>query len=465
MKTPVALRRPGPPGVRADTAGVAGRRERIPWLLCFLCLLLPSLPAYAIPPGPLKSNGSPARVIAVMLFGLALLGFLTLRRTRNHRTVNPGVIVVLLFFLLLMLVYGVGLLTTGDALVEASKTRAVINLIADVGVALYVLARVDTARVRTIVLGCLTTGLTFACSVGLLQGMTSLDLRFLFMPPGFVVNLDSDYLALSERMGTVRVLGTAEHAIEFSVLAAVTVPMTIHFARFAANRVVRWAAAVACGVALLSMPAAVSRTGVLTLLACLLVYMFAFKVRQLAVAVVAGVVAIVGYAAYFPETFDALWRTITGSVKDDSILTRTADYAAVSQTFREHPVFGLGLGGAPPSAYPLLDNEWLRTVVQGGVVGLAALVLLSGGAIFAIAAGLRRASSPRERDQAYMMGAILVGTLVSSTTFDLFYYQQATLTFFIVFGLLWSTYSVSVPDPGPSGRHDAERDTAAAPEG
>ncbi|MDV2476481.1 hypothetical protein F8M49_16180 [Rhodococcus zopfii] len=101
----------------------------------------------------------------------------------------------------------------------------------------------------------------------------------------------------------------------------------------------------------------------------------------------------------------------------------------------------------------------------GGVVGLAALVLLSGGAIFAIAAGLRRASSPRERDQAYMMGAILVGTLVSSTTFDLFYYQQATLTFFIVFGLLWSTYSVSVPDPGPSGRHDAERDTAAAPEG
>ncbi len=289
MKTPVALRRPGPPGVRADTAGVAGRRERIPWLLCFLCLLLPSLPAYAIPPGPLKSNGSPARVIAVMLFGLALLGFLTLRRTRNHRTVNPG---------------GdrrTPLLPSADAglwggrsahyrrrLVEASKTRAVINLIADVGVALYVLARVDTARVRTIVLGCLTTGLTFACSVGLLQGLTSLDLRFLFMPPGFVVNLDSDYLALSERMGTVRVLGTAEHAIEFSVLAAVTVPMTIHFARFAANRVVRWAAAVACGVALLSMPAAVSRTGVLTLLACLLVYMFAFKVRQLAVAVVAG---------------------------------------------------------------------------------------------------------------------------------------------------------------------------------
>ena len=464
MRTPsIALRRPATG--RPEVFGGAGQRERIPWLLCFLCVLLPCLPAYAIPPGPLKSNGSPARLIAVMLFGLAVLGFLTVRRNRNHRTVNPGVIVVLLFFLLMTLVYGVGLLRTGDALVEANKTRAVINLIANVGVALFVLARVDTTRQRTIVLGCLTVGLTFACTVGLLQGLVSLDLRFLLMPPGFVANLESEYLALSERMGTVRVLGTSEHAIEFSVLAAVTVPMTIHFARFATRRVVRWAATASCGVALVSMPAAVSRTGVITLLACLLVYMFAFRVRQLAVAVAAGIVAVVGYAAYFPQTFDALWRTITGSVEDDSILTRTADYAAVSQTLRANPVFGIGLGGAPPSAYPLLDNEWLRTAVQGGAVGLAAMILLTGGAIFAIAAGLRRASSPRERDQAYMRGAVLVGILFSSTTFDLFYYQQATLTFFIVFGLLWSTYRVSLPEPDVRRRHETKRDAAASPDG
>ncbi|WP_248674950.1 O-antigen ligase family protein [Rhodococcus sp. HM1] len=348
---------------------------------------------------------------------------------------------------------------------EANKTRAIIGLIANVGVALFVLVRVHTVRQRTIILGCLTAGLTFACSVGLLQSMLSLDLRFLLMPPGFVANLESEYLSLTERMGTVRVLGTSEHAIEFSVLAAVTVPMTIHFARFATNRTLRWASAVACCVALVSMPAAISRTGVLTLLACLLVYMFAFRVRQLLVAVVAGTIAIFGYIAYFPETFDALWRTITGSVQDDSILTRTADYAAVSQTFREHPIFGLGLGGAPPSAYPLLDNEWLRMLVQGGAVGLTAMILLTGGAIFAISAGLRRADSTRERDQAYMMGSVMVGILVSSTTFDLFYYQQATLTFFIVFGLLWSTYNIAVPEPATPGRHFVGHDTAGPPEG
>ncbi|ANZ26211.1 polymerase [Rhodococcus sp. WB1] len=461
MKTTVFVARRRPGDHFDGAVRGAEQRERTPWFLAFLCLLIPCLPAFATLPGPLKSNGSPARMAAVMLFGLVVLGFLTVRRTTTHPTVNPGVVVMLLFFLLLTLVYGIGLLRTGDALVEANKTRAIITLVANVGVALYVLVRIESTRQRTIILGCLTVGLAFACSVGLLQSLTSIDLRFLFMPPGFVVNLDPEYLQFTERRGAVRVVGTSEHAIEFSVLAAVTVPMTIHFARYATRRSARWAAVATCGVALVSMPAAISRTGVLTLLACLLVYMFAFQVRQLVLAAVAGAAAIMGYAVAFPETLDALWRTITGSEQDDSILTRTADYAAVSQTFRENPVFGVGLGGAPPSAYQLLDNEWLRTIVQGGVVGLAAMILLTGGAIFGISAGLRRATSPRERDQAYMMGSVLVGILVSSTTFDLFFYQQATFVFFIVFGLLWSTFSVSVPEIDSPDRYDAERDISS----
>ncbi|MFC7448775.1 O-antigen ligase family protein [Rhodococcus daqingensis] len=419
-------------------------RERTLWLLGFLCVLIPALPTYLVPLGPLKSNGSPARMIAVLLFVLAFLGFVLLRRTATTRTVSPGVILILLYFLLVLATYGVGLLHPGNALVESNKTRAIITLLANVGVVLYILERVETARQRAVMLGCLATGLSFACMVGLLQSSTSLDLRFLFRPPGFVVN--TEHLDLSERMGAKRVVGTSLHAIEFSVLAAVTVPLTLHFARHASTRGVRWLAAVACVVALLAMPAAISRTGVLTLVAALLVYMWAFTIRQLAVAVVAGSAAVLGYIVAFPRTASALWATILGSAEDESVLDRTADYAAVSQTFRDNPVFGLGLGASPPRAYRFLDNEWLQAAVQGGSVGLTAMILLAGGGIFGISAGLRRATSPRERDQAYMMGSVLVGILASSFTFDLFSYQQATLTFFIVFGLLWSGFTVPVPD-------------------
>ena len=129
------------------------------------------------------------------------------------------------------------------------------------------------------------------------------------------------------------------------------------------------------------------------------------------------------------------------------MLGRTADYAEVSQTFRAHPVFGLGLGGSPPETYGFLDNQWLQAVVQGGAVGVVALMVLTGGGIFGLAAALRSASTPREREQAYMLGSMFVAILASSFTFDIIGFQQATLIFFIIFGLLWSGFFVSLPGP------------------
>jgi polysaccharide biosynthesis protein PslJ len=429
-------------------------RERTLWLLGFLCLLIPILPAFVVPAGPLKSNGSPAKVIAVLFFGLGVLGFILVRRTASKRILRPGVVIILLYFLLQLAVYGVGLTHTDSALVEANKTRALINLVASVGVALYILSRVRTTRQRNIVLGCLAIGLTFACLVGLLQALTNIDLRFLFQPPGFVKNIDAENLQAEQRFGAARVGGTSLHPIEFSVLAAVTVPLTIYFARNAAKKGVRWAALLACGLALVSMPAAGSRTGVIALLLALFVYMWSFKLGQLALGLVAGSAAMVVYVAALPNMAHALWRAITGAREDPSILGRIADYAQVSGTFRDNPVFGIGLGGAPPDEYGLLDNEWLRAIVQGGTVGVTAMVVLAGGGIFGLAAALRAATTRPEREQAYVLGSMFVAILSCSFTFDLFFYQQATLIFFIVFGLLWCNFTVSLPESQNTTRKD-----------
>jgi O-antigen ligase len=327
----------------------------------------------------------------------------------------------------------------GDEVVEASKTRWMIIILAYTGVALSVMTRVETERQRSIVLGCLAVGLTFACVVGLLQ-QTAIDLRYFFRPPGFVVNVD--YTGLAERMGSTRVVGTSAHPIEFSVLAAVTVPLTVHFARYAASRQVRWLAMLASVLALLAVPAAVSRTGVIAIAAALLVYMWSFKVHELVLAVVAGAVWVVAFVAAFPGTANAIWDTIVNSEHDDSVTGRIADYAVVSQTFRAHPIFGLGLGASPPTEYHYLDNEWLQAIVQGGSVGVAAIIVLTAGGVFGLSAALRTATTPRERDQAYMIGSAFVAILASSFTFDLLSYQQVSLIFFILFGLLWSKFKI-----------------------
>jgi len=423
--------------------GAAVPRERTPWVLGFLCLLIPLLPSYVVPAGPLKSNGSPALLIALMLFGLAVLGFVLIGRAASTRTVQPGVVIIVFYFLLQLLVYGVGAIHTGSAIVEASKTRALINLVANVGVALYVLLRIRTTRQRNFLLGCLATGLAFACLAGLLQGWTHIDLRFFFQPPGFVVNTEDFDFAI--RSGVKRVAGTSLHPIEFSILAAVTVPLAIYFFRNAKNWTVRFAALLLCGLALVSMPGAVSRTGVIALAVALFVYMWNFTVRQIAAALAIGSALIVSYVVYAAGVALALWDSITGAREDDSIQARVADYTEVSQTFKAHPLFGLGLGASPPSEYGLLDNEWLQAIVQGGIVGVTAMILLVVGGMFGFNAALRRAKTPSERDQAYMLGSMFFAIMVCSFFFDLLSFQQATRILFLAFGLLWSTFTVALP--------------------
>jgi hypothetical protein len=435
-------------------------RERTPWLLAFLCLLIPILPSYSVPPGPLKGNGSPAKLLALALFGLAVLGFVLVRRTTTTRRLRPGVVLILVYLLMVLAVYAVGLSHVDSAIVESNKTRVMIVVIANVGVALYAMVRADTARQRTILLGCLAVGLTFNCVVGLFQSSTNIDLHLLLQPPGFVDNQTDQGrgipATLTERFGARRAFGTSGHAIEFSVLAAVTVPLTIHLARYAAQRPVRLLAALACGVALLAVPAGVSRAGVVALAAALLVYIWTFKLRQLGVAVLATAVALVAEFLAAPRAGQALWQTITNSAADSSVLERVADYAKVSVTFHDHPVFGLGLGASIPAEYGFLDNEWLQALVQGGVVGLVAMIVLGGGGIFGIAAALRGAGTRRERDQAYAIGAMFIGILASSYTFDLFSFQQASLLFFLLFGLLWSHFTISTTEAG-AARAVAER--------
>lgn len=434
---------------RAYDTGGPPAAERTPWLLGFLCFLIPALPTYVVLPGPLKSNGSPARIIAVILFGLVILGFVMMRRAGHAQRVSPGALILLAYFMLWLTTYGVGLhnfdFSPGWTVTASSMTRTLIALTANVGVGLYIVTRVQTLRQRHFVLGCLTVGLAFASLVGLLQTVASIDLRFLFQPPGFVLNTEE--LSLTERGGVERALGTSAHAIEYAVLATVLLPLSIYFTRHAATRNVRVLSAAACVLAVVAMPTGVSRTGVISLGAALLVLMLAHTVRQIITGAILAALAVGAYVAAFPRITKALWDTILNSEKDPSVLGRTADYAEVSATFRDHPVFGLGLGASPPDVYGYLDNEWLQAIVQGGIVGLTAMLALMGGGIFGICAALRSARSRRERDLAYTLGATFVAIMVSSFTFDILGFQQAALLLFIFFGLLWSSFRITSPEP------------------
>ena len=432
----------------ARTSASRPKDEQPPWLLRVYCFLLTALPTYVILPGALKGNGSPARLSALIMFGLVALSFVMVRRTGERRRVNPGAVILLIYFAFGLLTYGAGALNIDGYAIASSRTRALMGLVAQVGVGLYIIARTHTARQRDVLLGWLAAGLGFACLVGFLQGVSSIDLQLLLRPPGFILNREES--PAFERLGVTRVTGTSQHPIEFSVLAAVTIPLMLYFTRNAATRGLRTLAGFGCVVALLALPAAVSRSGIISLLVAMLIYMFAFKIRSIAIALAATAAAIGIYSAIFPNVFNALWSTITGSAKDASVESRIDAIAKVSDAFHEHPIFGLGLGGATPDVFGYLDNQWLQAIVQGGLVGLVGMVLFSVGMVFGISAALRGAAPGRDREQGYMLGAMGIGILASSFTFDLFAFQQAAALSFVVFSLLWSGFNVPVRDPDRS---------------
>lgn len=429
------------------------RRENTPGLLAFLCFLIGILPSYSVPAGPLKSNGSPARVIAIILFMLAILGFGLIRRSAPTRTISPGVVLILTFAVITLTVHGVSFLHYGGEALHAIIIRSLILTFAYIGLALYVMKRVVNSRQRSTLLGWLAVGLTFNCVAGFLQNVTHIDIHLLFQPPGFVVNRFSDGVDqtpdLVIRSGAKRASGTSAHPIEFSVLASTAVLLNLYFAHSARSRNLRILAAVGVVAALLALPAGVSRSGLIAFTAGLVFYMWNFKLRQLGVAAVVGALAIVVGSAY-SGNFKALWDSVSESPEDSSIAARVDDYAAVTTVFHTQPVFGVGIGGVVPGSDGTFDNQWLNTFVGGGFVNVAALAVVCGGGLFGIAAALRRAATKGERDQAYVTGAIFISILATTVTFDLFAFQQVALVFFLIFGLLWSDVRVVIPNPGPA---------------
>jgi hypothetical protein len=74
------------------------------------------------------------------------------------------------------------------------------------------------------------------------------------------------------------------------------------------------------------------------------------------------------------------------------------------------------------------------------------MILLTGAGIVGISASLRGATNARERDQAYMLGSMFAAVLSSSIAFDLFSFQMATRILFVVFALLWCTFTITLPE-------------------
>ncbi len=268
--------------------------------------------------------------------------------------------------------------------------------------------------------------------------------------------LDEEGIARGVRL---RVYGSAQHPIALAGMLAMLLPLTLYLVR-STGRYLWWAAG---GVIALAVVATVSRTGISMLIAAgvILLWLRPSEVKRLLPLIVPA--AVVVYLA-LPGTIGAfLWAFFpsNGIVDDQQVGAGRLSMERLGPQFEviaERPLLGQGYGtritiGDPVNVSVLdteyagltveaenrknarvLDNEWLGTAVETGVLGLAAW-------IWFFVRFVRRTGREATRDptcRGLLLAALasaVTAFAVGMLTFDAFSFIQVTFVLFILAGL------------------------------
>jgi hypothetical protein len=245
------------------------------------------------------------------------------------------------------------------------------------------------------------------------------------------------------REGRVRAYGSAEHPIALGALFAMVLPFTFYLARRTGQR--RW------GVAALLLCAGafstVSRTAMIMLVVTVITYaILRFRdVKRFWPALIPLVavvhIAMPGVIGTISQSFHpkgGLVAEQSSSVGSRAAAGRLADLGPAMQTFQEDPLLGLGFGTSitvgPKANAPILDDQWLGSMIETGVFGVLAWLWIFVRFIRRTGREAKRSDSDRSWLMAAFCAAI-TSFAVGMITYDAFSFIQETLVMFILLAL------------------------------
>lgn len=246
-------------------------------------------------------------------------------------------------------------------------------------------------------------------------------------------------LAIDPRGGRFRAIGPAQHPIALGAALVLFLPLAIYLARVRGQR--RWWLAVV--LLALGILAPFSRTSVVMLFVVGLVFLWLRprETRRLWPALLPALI-VVHFA--LPATIGGLKASFFpkgGLIADQSQSVgsrgqgRIADLSPGIDEFLQRPVLGQGFGtrvvdGENPNAQ-ILDNQWLKSLLETGAVGAFALLWLFWRAIRRLAAVAKSDSSDRGW-LAVALAASIAAFAFGMFTYDAFAFIQATFLMFIL---------------------------------
>jgi hypothetical protein len=424
---------------RGRRVAVAARRhgDTLGQLTCFLLLLalIPSRLVFK----PLGAGGTPAAIVA--LFGLMswacawLVPSLTPGRWRQPVRWAMGLfgLAVVAAYLPAVSTYlaGGGIRSADRGLITVAVYAGIALMVAD---GIHSRRRLDALMRRLVLIGAIIA------LIGIVQFVTGIDPARYIKIPGLSANEAATSIYI--RSGFRRVSGTAIHPIEFGVVLAMIFPIALHVA-FKARKggFWRW---VGVAVIALAIPLSVSRAAFLGLFTAAMVILPTWSRRRLLWAALIAPVFLVLMRSVARGLLGTIKSLFLGFAGDPSVQGRTEDYAVVGRFIAESPLFGRGFGTFDPVKYVLLDNQYLGILIEGGVVGLAALILVFLIGICTARGARRRWTDPHDRELAQSIAASLAVAMISFLTFDAFAFPMASEVTFFMLGCAGASWRLAV---------------------
>ena len=434
----------------SDSGGTRSRRDAVSVLTVYLFVL------YAVPAdrtlAAIGGIGRPSILLALLL-GLMWCWFHVQRPNRlepmGHSLVRSA---ALGFAGMALTSYGLSALRPMSLEESNAADTGLIRLLAWVGLLLFmhdgILSRL---RLRVLLERLVWAGALLA-TLGLAQFSLGLAIVDQVVLPGLVS--DQGFSNVQERGGFVRAAATAMNPLEYAAVLGMIFPLAVTWAQVGGRtRVLRTIPAVAVSIALVL---SVSRSSFLGVAVAVLVLApgwsrrFRWQFTLAASGLMAAVYVLV------PGMVGTIRGLFMSTFTDASTTSRTGSYDLVLGFVRQDLWLGRGVGTFLPQ-YRILDNQYLGTVIEMGLLGALALLAL-------FISGMLGAHLPQpgpvtasDRELGRALAASVAAGATVFAFFDVFAFPMAAGTLFLVLGLAGAFARLSPPRCSPSSLPGAPR--------
>ena len=249
---------------------------------------------------------------------------------------------------------------------------------------------------------------------------------------------------------------TASHPIEYGVFLAMVWPIGIHFALTAVTPKAKrlWWGAV--GLISIALAMSLSRSAIMGIAAATIVIAIPWTWRRRINALAILTFFMVAMRVMVPGLVGTLSGLFTHLTQDTSYQARRVRLPTAFSFVHARPFLGRGYGTLiPDPKYKLvpMDNQLLKSTIETGLIGLAALLALFVIGFCTARGARRRAVEPTTRDLAQALAASMVAGSISFYTFDALFYPMVTGMLALLLasiGALWRLAAktpTSAPDP------------------